>query len=125
MWIPLSLAFAADRKTPVVLAVEAATPSVVTVDVETVQRNPLFGVEGVAASAGSGVVIDAKGLVVTNAHVVEGARSVTVHVLPNASYPATVVALDREADLAVLQLTGAPVLPVATLADSGDLMLGE
>ncbi len=111
------------RRTPVVLAVEAATPAVVAIEVEVAQANP-FG-SRVAASQGSGVIIRADGVVLTNAHVVEGAREIRANLADGTRYPAEVLALDADLDLAVLQLQGAKGLPTIELADSDELLLGE
>ena len=91
---------AADRRTPIVEAVEKATPAVVAIEVETSRDNPFFGRPG--ASQGSGVVIDADGIVLTNAHVVEGARSLTVRAESGATWSARVLAMEPDLDLALL-----------------------
>ncbi|MEQ1506912.1 MAG: trypsin-like peptidase domain-containing protein, partial [Myxococcota bacterium] len=74
---------------------------------------------------GSGVVIDASGIVLTNAHVVEGARAITVTSSTGSAWTAQVVALEQDTDLAVLRVVGAPKLPTIELGSSTDLMLGE
>ena len=119
-------AHGADRRTPVVQAVERATPAVVTIDVE-VQTSSPFSFYGAAVSnsEGSGVIIAADGVVLTNAHVVSGARSITVHTNDGASWAASVVAMESDLDLAVLQLQDASGLPTITMGDSDDLLLGE
>ena len=61
----LLLAHAADRRTPVVEAVEKATPAVVAIEVDTGSGNPFFGTS--APSQGSGVIIERSGVVLTNA----------------------------------------------------------
>ena len=72
-------------------------------------------------AAGTGLVIDATGLVLTNYHVVEGATSVTVTVATDGTtYDAEVVGFDRTADVALLQLTDASGLDVVDLDDDGD-----
>jgi S1-C subfamily serine protease len=117
-------ALAADdlRRTPVVEAVQRATPAVVAIEVEVAPSNP-FAASHV--SAGSGVIIRADGVVLTNAHVVEGARAIRANLEDGTAYEAEVLALDADLDLAVLQLKGASGLPVVELADSDALMLGE
>jgi len=119
-------AHAVDRRTPVVQAVERATPAVVTIDVEVQQQNPFsfFG-SSVGNSEGSGVIIDEGGVVLTNAHVVDGARSITVHTTDGRNWPASVVAMEGDLDLAVLQLEKADGLPTIAMGDSDDLLLGE
>lgn len=113
----------ADRRTPVVEAVELATPAVVAIDVQAAASNPFFA--GSMGSHGSGVIIDADGIVLTNAHVVEGARAIQVRAESGDAWSATVLAMDVDLDLAVLQLDDAKGLPTIELADSDALMLGE
>ncbi|CAI9401823.1 S1C family serine protease [Nocardioides sp. T2.26MG-1] len=73
------------------------------------------------AAAGTGLVIDATGLVLTNYHVVEGSTSVTVTLATDGTaYDATVVGFDETADVALLQLDGASGLDVVDLDDDGD-----
>lgn len=120
-------ALGADRRTPVVIAVERATPAVVTIETEVAQSSPFSAFYGpqVAQSAGSGVIIDPDGIVLTNAHVVGGAISITVHTNDDRTWPADVVAMDGDLDLAVLQLEGAALLPTIPIGDSDALLLGE
>ncbi|WP_454062012.1 Do family serine endopeptidase [Candidatus Nitrospira salsa] len=57
-------------------------------------------------SAGSGVIIDAKGLIITNNHVVEDATKITVTLHDGREFPATTVGTDPKTDLAVIKITG-------------------
>jgi putative serine protease PepD len=75
-----------------------------------------FGPSQTATAAGTGMIVTADGLVVTNAHVVDGADTVEVSLNDGRSYSATVVESDTSRDVAVLQLDGATELPVVTLA---------
>ena len=111
------------RRTPVVRAVERATPAVVTIEVEVAQQS-LFGTSR-AASHGSGVIIHADGLVLTNAHVVSGAQAIQVRTAEGERYEAVVLAMHTDLDLAVLRLQEAEDLPTIELADSDALYLGE
>ncbi len=115
-----------DRRTPVVVAVERATPAVVTVEVEVERQNPwAFWDAQRTASEGSGVVIRAEGIVLTNAHVVAGAHTVHVRLADGRRLEANVTALESDLDLAVLQIPGVRnLLPVA-IGDSDSLLLGE
>lgn len=73
------------------------------------------------AASGTGLVIDASGLVLTNYHVVEGSTSVTGTLATDGTaYDATVVGFDETADVALLQLDGASGLDVVDLDDDGD-----
>jgi S1-C subfamily serine protease len=75
-------------------------------------RNPLAPLAPARAETaralGSGFVIDRRGRILTNAHVVAGARSVTVGFRAGGTYPARVLGIDRIDDVAVLDAAGAP-----------------
>lgn len=75
---------------------------------------------------GSGVILSADGIVVTNNHVIEGADEVTVRTHDDRDYLAKVIGTDPKSDLAVLQLQGkvADLKPIA-IGDSSQLRLGE
>ena len=72
-------------------------------------------------AAGSGLVLDSSGLVLTNYHVVEGSTSVKVTIATTGdTYDAKVVGHDQGADVALLQLDGASDLATVNLDDDGD-----
>lgn len=79
-----------------------------------------------ATGAGTGIVLSGDGEVLTNAHVVATAtRIVATDVATGRGYNATVLGVDTGADIAVLRLTGAAGLPVAALADSDTVHVGD
>jgi Do/DeqQ family serine protease len=82
--------------------------------------------EQVERSLGSGVIIDATGLVVTNFHVIDGASEVKVALSDKREFPADIVLKDERSDLAVLRLKGTSER-FATLefADSDALQVGD
>jgi serine protease Do len=119
---------AAERRDAVVEAVAHAAPAVVSITCEVPASSPFpffRGGQATATSQGSGAIIRADGVVLTNAHVVEGALSITATLSDDTSYGATVIGLDAGLDLAVLQLEGAADLPSIPLGASADLLLGE
>ena len=73
---------------------------------------------------GSGFIIDKEGHILTNFHVIEGARQVEVTLHNKKKYPAEVIGRDRSHDLAVIQIK-APALVAATLGDSKNLIVGQ
>ncbi len=96
--------------------VDAVLPSVVEIDT--------------GNGEGSGVVMDAAGNIVTNAHVVEGANSLTVKTSSGQSYSATLVGTYPNNDLAVIKVSagsgdGASGLKPATFADSSQVHAGD
>lgn len=108
----------ADPSNPDWTAVaSAASKSVVAIDVVTQS----------GGGQGSGVVIDSKGHIVTNNHVVSGATGGQVRVLlGNVSYDATIVGTDPSTDLAVIKLTDPPKdLNVMQFADSTAVKVGD
>jgi Do/DeqQ family serine protease len=77
-------------------------------------------------AAGSGVIVDGRGYILTNNHVVENAAEVEVRLSDDRKFKATLVGRDARTDLAVLKVEspGSP-LPVATLGDSDKLRVGQ
>jgi S1-C subfamily serine protease len=77
-----------------------------------------------AIGAGTGIVIDPSGTILTNFHVVQGADSIVATVLGR-EYGVDLVGYDRIRDIAILQLSGASGLPPAALGDSSTLNVGD
>ncbi len=77
-------------------------------------------------AAGSGVIVDARGYILTNAHVVEGAVDIEVRLSDDRKFPATLVGSDPKTDLAVVKIDpGSSALPPAVLGDSDKLRIGQ
>jgi serine protease Do len=119
------------RRTPVTAVVEKVAPAVVNISAESTVRevDPFFGIFGLgterpAQSLGSGFIIDRNGIVVTNAHVIEGASRITVTLLGGRELDADVLGSDRDADIAVLKVKASNLLALP-LGRSSDLMPGE
>ena len=77
-----------------------------------------------ATSSGSGVIIRKDGWILTNRHVVEGVRNVSVILADGRTFKGAVKALASDADLALLKVT-ATKLPIAPLGDSTELQVGQ
>ena len=114
----------------IVKAVEKAGPAVVRIDTVKRMINPmgsLFG-RGPAIQQqqgqGSGFIVDADGIVLTNAHVVEGASEVGVTLPDGRSFTGKVLGADPLTDVAVVKVVGSK-LPVASLGDSSRVRPGE
>ncbi len=104
---------------------ENAAPSVAYITTEVLQATGFFTAT-VAHGAGSGFVWDGEGRVVTNNHVVEGARSVSVQLDAGEPVEARIVGTSPDYDLAVVQLTRAPrKLRPIPLGTSRDLRIGQ
>src|SRR5580765_1686736 len=76
-------------------------------------------------AAGSGVIVDARGYVLTNNHVVENASAIEVRLSDDRKFKATLVGRDARTDLAVLKVESPAPLPVAELGDSDRLRVGQ
>ena len=126
-------AVSASRRTAITEAVARVSPAVVTVQTEVIERVPvdpfdmIFGRqsgERVGAGLGSGFITDPNGTIVTNAHVVAGATRVSVAMRDGKTFPAKVLGVDEQNDLAVLRID-AKGLPTAPLGNSDDIIIGE
>ena len=120
-----------QRLTPIVKAAQKSKPSVVSIRGE---KTVLPGPQSAATETprrvngmGTGVVIDPRGYILTNYHVVEGVREIQVTTAdtPSKKYIASIVARDPETDLAVIKISPAAKMEVITLGTSSDLMQGE
>ncbi len=138
------------RESPVVRAVRKTSPAVVNISSAYEPRtrpspfsgfgfrNPLFeeffkdffdpGFEQrrQSTSLGSGVIIDGeRGLILTNAHVIQRSGTITVVLEDRREFEARIVGADPDSDLAVLKIDSQEKLPSIAMGQSDDLMIGE
>jgi S1-C subfamily serine protease len=99
----------------VIATTQEFQPSVVQINVTTEKGSGL----------GSGTIIDSRGYIVTNYHVVEGAKSIMVELYDGTQLPAKLTGVDPIDDLAVVQITPPDHMDVATLGDSSSLQVGQ
>ncbi|MBI4563500.1 MAG: trypsin-like peptidase domain-containing protein [Planctomycetes bacterium] len=85
------------------------------------RRRPRVGRQ---QSMGSGVIVDRRGYILTNAHVVQGASDIEVHLADGRSFEARLIGLGESADLAVLRIDDGD-LPVLPMGDSEKLQVGQ
>jgi serine protease Do len=137
---------APSRETPVVKAFRRTAPAVVNIRAETTtdlrspfsqfSRDPLVDEffqdfpggpqpRGREASLGSGIIMEAGGLVLTNEHVILGATQIQVSLEDGREFEAELVGADPQTDLAVLHLKSGEDLPFVRPGRSDDLMIGE
>jgi serine protease Do len=86
-------------------AVEKVSPSVVSVSTKRLMRYDLFNTVELKG-AGSGVIMNPEGYVLTNNHVIEGVRTVDVYLNDGKKYEGTVVGTDPATDIAVIKING-------------------
>ncbi len=138
-----------DRETAVVKAVRAVSPAVVNISsaYEVRKRtspfsgfgwnpffeeffrdfyDPRFERRQEQTSLGSGVIIDgSKGLILTNAHVIQKTGTIKVILQNELEFEARIVGVDPDSDLAVLKIASEGRLPAINMGSSDDLMIGE
>ncbi|WP_421657165.1 HhoA/HhoB/HtrA family serine endopeptidase [Leptothermofonsia sp. ETS-13] len=128
----------------VAAAIRRVGPAVVRIDTErTISANPVpffsdpffrdfFGYDPFPSQPrefrqrgeGSGFIIDPNGVIVTNAHVVSGADTVTVTLKDGRKFKGKVRGMDEPSDLAIVKIDGKN-LPVAPLGNSSDVQVGD
>jgi serine protease Do len=102
--------------------VAAVTPAVVTITSEGASRVGPFAPP--SGGVGSGLVLTEDGYILTNRHVVEGSRSLTVAFDDGRELPAEIVELSDETDLALIKVDASGLSP-ATIGDSSAIRVGE
>ena len=128
--LPTARASDDTRETPLVKAVRQSQQSVVNIHTEkeaAEDRDARFfspksrRVNGM----GTGIVVDASGLIVTNFHVIQDVDLITVTLRNGGSFDAQVISYDRRLDLAIIRIESPQPLAVMPIGTSSDLMLGE
>lgn len=136
----LSASFAeiARRVEPAVVNIETLTaaPEVAEkdeadkADKEEPSNNPLLDMfrrqaRRPSRGVGSGFIVDSKGYILTNEHVVEGATRITVGLQSGEKYRGRIIGIDEETDVAVIKIDSAQDLPTVTLGDSNAAQVGD
>ncbi len=112
----------AERR--VITVYQRVAPSVVSITTQVLQRGFFFEVP--EEGAGSGFVLDTAGHILTNYHVIDGAREIEVSLSDDYVLPATVVGIDTRNDIAVIKVDAPPesLVPVE-LGASHNLQVGQ
>ncbi|MGA1876012.1 MAG: molecular chaperone DnaJ [bacterium] len=132
------------RRTPVVEVVEKASPAVVNISTERIVRervnpfgNPFFDSffnsffdtfpsrSYKQQSLGSGVIIDPKGYILTNEHVILKASKIKITLIDNREFEGKLIGADPRSDLAVIKIDSSEDLPFIHMGQSDDLMIAE
>jgi serine protease Do len=129
-WLAVSAARASElRRTPTVKLVQQARPSIVNIHGQKTlgpgedgfRRGETQNVNGM----GTGVVIDERGYILTNHHVVDGVKKIEVTLADKQEYIGTRISHDPKTDLAIIKINVPRKLPVIKTGTSNDLMPGE
>jgi serine protease Do len=133
---------ASARRTPVVEAVQRVAPATVNITTESRvsrpvnnpfgRRDPFFDMffeplrqDVTEQMLGTGAIVDRRGYVLTNEHVLAGAEKIWVTLADGREFPGTVIGADPDNDLAVIKIESDAELPTAQLASGEELMIGE
>ena len=114
----------ADAAIPAAEIVGMITPSVARVTTELVGATAFGGAPLPPRGAGTGIVLDEDGHILTNSHVIEGAETISATLRDGETYDASVVGLDPATDLAVIKIAADGLAPAA-LGESANLLAGE
>ena len=118
------------RDTPLVRAVQQSRKSVVNIHTERMSAeekdSKFFSSKSRKVTGmGTGVVIDERGYIVTNYHVIQDVDVITVTLDGGSSYEGRPVSYDRKHDLAIIKVAATEQLTVMKMGTSSDLMLAE
>jgi len=144
--VPIVPVAAPERSSTFRQVAAAVGPAVININTLTVVRSPFAGPrspieeffgeeflrrffggprERTQRSLGSGVIVDASGIALTNAHVVEGASEIEIVTADGKKHKAKVLGADAKSDLAVLRILGGSNYPAARLGDSDAVQVGD
>lgn len=124
---------------PIVNVVELAAPAVVNIETTRTTSIPIdpyirdfferfFGQtipEYQTKGLGSGFIFDEEGYILTNYHVIENAKQITVTLLNGSKYEAEIIGGDSNLDLAIIKISSDEKLPTLELGDSNQVKIGE
>ncbi|MHB8565482.1 MAG: S1C family serine protease [Nitrososphaerales archaeon] len=105
-------------------SIERLSESVVSIDSTKLARSMRYGVVPLEGQ-GSGVIIDPKGYIITNNHVVDDAARVQIHLKDGRTFDGEVAGFDPATDVALIKVRTKQDLPAATLGDSDALKVGQ
>ena len=111
------------RNTPAVRVAKTVGPAVVGITNKAVARD-FFNRRVESTGVGSGVIFKSDGYIVTNNHVIQGAREIIVSLADGRTLPAEIVGADEMTDIAVVKVD-AKDLPTAKFGDSDNVLVGE
>lgn len=116
-----------SRRSPLVVAVEHARGAIVNIHGEKTlpADNRNADASRRVNGMGTGVIVDERGYIITNHHVVEGVKKISVTTADRGNYVARLISRDLKTDLAIIKIETDDKLPVIEIGTSTDLMPGE
>lgn len=127
--LPMTQTFAQERSsaryTATVRAIENAEPAVVNIEGNKVSKTSGAKGEATVNGMGAGVIIDSRGYILTNQHVVQDVKRIDVTLNDGSQHTGRLIARDSDTDLAIIKIDTNRSLPVIPCGTSSDLMRGE
>ena len=106
-------------------AIAKASPSVINISIKKNIETRSFDRGQLNDLVGSGIIISDDGYVITNLHVIEGARIIEVELDDGQVYPASLIGFDERSDLAVIKITPMDVLKPIEVSNSSSVQVGD
>ena len=106
-------------------AIAKASPSVINISIKKNIETRSFDRGQLNDHVGSGIIISDDGYVITNLHVIEGARIIEVELDDGQVYPASLIGFDERSDLAVIKITPMDVLKPIEVSNSSSVQVGD
>ena len=106
-------------------AIAKASPSVINISIKKNIETRSFDRGLLNDFVGSGIIISDDGYVITNLHVIEGARIIEVELDDGQVYPASLIGFDERSDLAVIKITTMDVLKPIEVSNSSSVQVGD
>jgi len=106
-------------------AIAKASPSVINISIKKNIETRSFDAGQLNDLVGSGIIISDDGYVITNLHVIEGARIIEVELDDRQVYPASLIGFDERSDLAVIKITPMDVLKPIEVSNSSSVQVGD
>jgi S1-C subfamily serine protease len=106
-------------------AIAKASPSVINISIKKNIEIRSFDRGQLNDLVGSGIIISDDGYVITNLHVIEGARIIEVELDDGQVYPASLIGFDERSDLAVIKITPMDILKPIEISNSSSVQVGD
>jgi S1-C subfamily serine protease len=106
-------------------AIAKASPSVINISIKKNIEARSFDRGQLNDLVGSGIIISDDGYVITNLHVIEGARIIEVELDDGQVYPASLIGFDERSDLAVIKITPMDILKPIEISNSSSVQVGD
>ena len=106
-------------------AIAKASPSVINISIKKNIETRSFDAGQLNNLVGSGIIISDDGYVITNLHVIEGARIIKVDLDDGQVYTASLIGFDERSDLAVIKITPMDVLKPIEVSNSSSVQVGD